>query len=218
MNLLFELDLLSDRKPVPLSAMLIFAAAESVGRWGGYGSEASEELHGFLATIPHPEEMRVRCGPFGNSRCLVLWGSAGCGASVYQTRITSAKARLECASILTPLVDLDDEERPSRYECDALRMGWTHFPKVEGRCLLVDPILPGDEGASEGVPLDPFSGVDVCLTVPIGAFGKELAQLHCLLNSARDPLRDILGMEYSPGLDRSIRFFQGWAMGSDLSI
>lgn len=192
------------RRPVPLSAMFTLAPAEAVTAWGGFDTPESVALREYLSKLPNPEMAIPRQGPFGSSRCLVLWGSAGCGASLFGVKLEFDGRVLESLAIMTPVVDLDDSEIPESYETTPERFGWIHMPRIHGKWVLIDPIYSGDEALPEGLKLELQSAVDLCVSLRLCLFGDDLAQLHVLMDSSAESVRRLLGSEYRPEMDREL--------------
>lgn len=189
------------RRPVPFSAMFLLALEKEVSTWGGFSSPESEALQEYLSRLPDPEMAIPRTAPFGGSRCLVLWGSAGCGAALFQVKLEFDGGSVDSLAIMTQVVDLDDSEITESYETTPERFGWIHMQPMRGTWVLIDPICSGDEALAEGLNLDLQSTVDLCVSFRL--FGV-LAQLHVLMDSSAEAVRRLLGSEYRPGMDREL--------------
>lgn len=181
--------------------MFTLAPAEAVSAWGGFDTPESVALREYLSNLPNPEMAIPRQGPFGSSRCLVMWGSAGCGASLYGVKMEFDGMILESLAIMTPAVDLDDSEIPESDETTPERFGWVHLPRMHGKWVLIDPICSGDEALLEGLNLDLQSTVDLCVSLRLLGV---LVQLHVLMDSSAEAVRRLLGSEYRHGMDREL--------------
>jgi hypothetical protein len=168
--------------------------------------------------MPNPEVINPRQAPFGSSRCLVLGGSAGCGASLFAADIEFEGVIIETTAIITPEVDLEDSEYPGEYDTSSELLGWIHMPPMRGSWVLIDPICSGDEALPEGLRLNLESTVDLCVSLRLYLFGNDLAQLHMLMDSGSESVRRLLGSEFCSATDREIPRMPEEAMGADLSI
>lgn len=191
-------------RPVPLSAMFALASVQAVSHWKGFEAVESQVLLTHLRKQPNANALNPCNAPFGESRCLVLWGSAGCGASLFSVKIESDSFAIESTALMTAEVDLDQSDVPSVYEASAECFGWTHMPQMRGPWVLIDPICPNDEALAEGLRVDLESSVDLCVSLRLRLGWTELAQLHLLLDSGAEPVRRLLGPDYEGGLDRVI--------------
>ncbi len=191
-------------RPVPFSAMLTLAPAEAVSTWGGFDAPESKVLRDYLDKLPNPEMCIPRQAPFGGSRCLVLWGSAGCGACLFQVKLEFDGGSVDALAIMTQEVDLDDSGIPEACDATSELFGWVHMPPMLGKWVLIDPICSGDEALPEGLELDLQSPCDLCVSLHLCLFGDPLAQLHVLVDSGSESVRRLLGPEYRPEMDREL--------------
>ena len=184
--------------------MLALAPIDAVAVWEGYEGSQFQCLEEFLLKLPDPQRVRVCQAPFGDSRCLVLWGSAGCGASLLAARIESDGLCLECLAILTQEIDLAEGEYSMVYETDSELLGWVHMPSMQGKWILIDPICPAVEALPEGLPLEFESPLNLCASIRLYFNGNDLAQLHLLLTSESGYVRQLLGPDYCSGVDKEL--------------